>query len=1090
MSSSKQRSLFDSDGSSEVVAAEVSSKSPRLFLKGDQQRLVIRASAGTGKTFQLANRYLTLLRSSTADKILASTFTRKAAGEITDRILLRLAKAALDEKEFESLGSLTGTPQLTQDECLALTKEFTSQLHRIRISTLDGFFARLAGSFALELRLPPGWRLMDEIEASHLQDQAIDQVLREGDLQELKTLMHQLDKGSVRRSVHQLISEHISSFHEIFLHTEKSAWSPFGTIQMPTNEQLQFAVDDLAALQIENSRMLKARNDDLERLQNEEWESLYSKGLLPKVLGDGKYYKKEIPGEVQQQYRRLEKLIRAKFLAPWAHQTAATYQLLEQYDAIFEQLKHETSGLRFDDVTRRLAQSLTNRTTSELSHRLDGSIDHVLLDEFQDTSVTQWNVIRPFAEDTTTDNKKSFFCVGDGKQAIYSWRGGEASIFDTISKQLQGVREEPLNKSFRSSQVVIDVVNKIFKGMVAHDGFDDDFAAVQSWSQDFPLHETARTEFSGYFRLCTSPIPHGMEIGSRDQRWLIEESNRFVANMIQQQSKAHPRGTIGVLTRSNQRISEIIFELNRLGIDASEEGGNPLTDSAGVLLLLALFQLADHPGDTIARFHIAQSPLAPLVQFPDKDDDLAIHLFALSLRKQLLRHGYGEVVNGLLKKLAPHCSKRELRRLTQLAGLADDFDSISQTLRTTEFIEFVEKQRVLEPTDSRVRVMTIHQSKGLQFDTVIYAECDGALTHTPSFLSFTQSPGEAPDAVALYRSKDFRELFPRKLQQALDQTNEKQITEALCLLYVALTRAVHSLIVIALPRTAKGAEKKLPKTSAGIIRAALAPTVELESNTTLYEEGNPKWYEDGPAQETSAVAKGAPEPLQLSIRFKESIKSRRLPRVAPSQKEQSHSVRLESLLETGDSTAMTRGTLFHAWMEQVTWLEDGMPLEETLRAIGVHHGIKRDQINHWLTDFEKMSQRPSVKNALSRASYKAAGSFGFSPELTDKLKSGNVQLKVFNERRFAVNIDGRIVSGSLDRLVTISQNGELLAADIIDHKTDSLPNDIMARDERVELYRGQLKSYRTAAAIFLGIPEKHISARLLFLSSGQIVNVK
>ncbi len=1090
MNSPKQRSLFPDESSSpreNEPVTKIDGVDSKLYLSDEQQRLVIRASAGTGKTFQLANRYLSLLRSSSPDKILASTFTRKAAGEITDRILLRLAKAALKEDEFESLRLFTGVPRLTQLECLHLIKEFTSNLHRTRISTLDGFFARLAGSFALELHLPPGWRLMDEIEASHLQDQAIDQVLREGDLHEMKTLMHQLDKGSVRRSVHQLISEHISGFHEIFLRTSSQAWSPFGKIKLPTDEQLQIAIDELASLTIENSRMAKARNDDLERLANEEWDSLYSKGLLPKVLGDGKYYKKDIPDVIQDQYRNLEKLLRAKFLAPWAQQTTATYQLLEQYDAVYEKLKRETSGLRFDDVTRRLAQSLTNRSTSELAHRLDGSIDHVLLDEFQDTSVPQWNVIRPFAEDTTTDAAKSFFCVGDGKQAIYSWRGGEASIFDTITTQLKDIAEEPLNKSFRSSQVVIDVVNEIFKGMVAHDGFEDDFAAVQSWSQNFPLHETARTELPGYFRLCTSPIPHDMEPGSRDQRWLVEEANRFIAKMIEEQLKHHPEGTIGVLTRSNQRISELIFELNRLGVDASEEGGNPLTDSAGVLLLLALFQLADHPGDTIARFHISKSPLAELLQFPKQDDDNAVHLFALDFRKELLRHGYGKVVNKLAKSLVNHCSRRELKRLTQFAALADEFDMISQSLRTTEFIEFVEKQRVLEPTDSRVRVMTIHQSKGLQFDTVFYAECDGALTHTPQYLSLTPTPGEPPEVVALYRSKEFRDLFPPKLRQALEQTNEKQITEALCLLYVALTRAVNSLYVITLPRTAKSPEKKLPKTSAGIIRAALAPAATLESNVTLYEAGDSEWYKQLKPS-THSVSTKTPEPQQIEIKLRESTFKRRLTRVAPSSKKQTQ-VRLESLLPSGNSAAFLRGNVFHAWMEQINWLDEELPTDEKLRSIGVQHGAQPMQITQWLKDFADIIDRPGINSILKKKYYLESSTLGFAPDVQTKLASGPFEIQVHNERPFAVRDKGRLISGSIDRLVTISRDKKILAADVIDFKTDALPNDLLAINDRVEVYRTQMETYRTAVSIFYELSQEQISTRLLLLSLGKVVDV-
>lgn len=132
--------------------------------------VVILASAGTGKTFQLTNRYLTLLRSGSPERILASTFTRKAAGEILDRILVRLASAITDAKELSRLQQFVGHPEITRDECLQLLQQLTRQLHRVQISTLDALFSKLASSHTFELGFPPGWRLIEEVESARLID--------------------------------------------------------------------------------------------------------------------------------------------------------------------------------------------------------------------------------------------------------------------------------------------------------------------------------------------------------------------------------------------------------------------------------------------------------------------------------------------------------------------------------------------------------------------------------------------------------------------------------------------------------------------------------------------------------------------------------------------------------------------------------------------------------------------------------------------------------------------------------------------------------------------------------------------------------
>lgn len=1086
----KQNSLFDQHDTElqSISMHDQSILSPTpMHLPGDQQRLVIRASAGTGKTFQLSNRYLTLLRSATPDRILASTFTRKAAGEIIDRILLRLAKASINDKEFASLEPFAGEPSLTQKECMNLLKMFSQNLHRIRISTLDGFFARLAGSFSLELKLPPSWRLMDELEAAYLQDQAIDHVLREGDVQELKTLMHQLDKGSVRRSVYQLISEHISSFHNIYLQTSEQAWKPFGKLKMPSDQELETSVIRLEQVVVDISQMEKARNTDLEKIANEDWEGLYKNGLLPKVLGDGKYNRKEIPEDLKEAYLELEKVVRQRFLFPWAQQTEATFQLLQAFDNVYERLKRETSGLRFDDVTRRLSQALASRTTSDLSHRLDGSIDHVLLDEFQDTSVPQWNVIHPFAIDTTTSPEKSFFCVGDGKQAIYSWRGGEASIFDTISSQLSNLREEPLNKSFRSSQVIIDAVNQIFRGFGNHDGFGEEISVIRKWSEQFPVHETARTDLPGYFELCTSPMPEGMQLGDRNTQLVTDNLNRFVAHKVQRLLEAHPAGNIGILTRSNARIGEIIFELNQLGIEASEEGGNPITDSAAVRLVLSLLQFADHPGDSVARFHLVNSPLAETIGLTDFDDETLAERVSLEFRRRVLNFGFGRVVSDLIPALVPHCSARELRRLMQLSSLADDFDAIPHSLRSTEFVEFVELQRVQEPIDAAVRVMTIHQSKGLQFDTVIYAECDNQITKTPDFLSWTSTPGAPPDVVALYRSKDFRHLFPPKVLRAFEQTTEKQITEALCLLYVALTRAVHALHVIVAPRTAKSEEKSLPKSAAGLIRAAVAPSIPLEPEVTLAFDGDPRWYESLPAASKKAAGGSVVRTVSVpELQLRKTSSGRRLGKATPSQKESSHQVRLESFLPLGDSRAVDRGSVFHAWMEQIQWGNEPLPPRDQLQQIGLRLGGTPELLGQWLNGFEETISRPGIQRVLSREYYLEPNQNDFPSEIMQQLAGGPCDLKVFNERPFAVRRENDLIRGTIDRLVTISRNGKLIAADIVDYKTDQLPNDLVAIHDRVEFYRGQLEAYVWAAEKFLGLPGSLISARLVLLSLGKI----
>ena len=126
------------------------------------ENIVIRASAGTGKTFQLSNRYLNLLVSGVdCQEILATTFTKKGAGEILDRIIQRLSRAALSTEHASRLQSELGVP-LDQDRAAQVLQKLLRNLHRLEIGTLDSFFNRVARVFSLELGLPPAWDIVDE----------------------------------------------------------------------------------------------------------------------------------------------------------------------------------------------------------------------------------------------------------------------------------------------------------------------------------------------------------------------------------------------------------------------------------------------------------------------------------------------------------------------------------------------------------------------------------------------------------------------------------------------------------------------------------------------------------------------------------------------------------------------------------------------------------------------------------------------------------------------------------------------------------------------------------------------------------------
>src|SRR5439155_4599844 len=165
----------------------------------------------------------------------------------------------------------------------------------------------------------------------------------------------------------------------------------------------------------------------------------------------------------------------------------------------------------------------------------------------------------------------------------------------------------------------------------------------------------------------------------------------------------------------------------------------------------------------------------------------------------------------------------------------------SATLRPRDFVEHVRSIKVTDPSGDLIRVMTIHQAKGLQFDIVVLPELDTDLLGLePAIVAGNSDPTEPPDAVCLYRHVNIQHLLPPHLQRLFEQDVERRTHEALCVLYVALTRAIHSLHMLIAPTDSAPA-----KTFSGLLRASLADNAPAAPDTILYEIADPHWMSHG-----------------------------------------------------------------------------------------------------------------------------------------------------------------------------------------------------------------------------------------------------
>ncbi len=1054
----------------------------------DYPNLLIRASAGSGKTYRLSNRYLGLLRHDVQpDQVLATTFTRKAAGEILDRVMVRLAEAALNKQDRDRLATAIGDSTLSKADCLEALRRLIRHLHRLRVCTLDAFFAQLASSFSLELGLPPGWRIIEPVRDGNLRREAIAMTLQDGSRSEVDRLLHLMAKGEARRSISTLIQSTVDDLYGLYLETEPSAWQRIPKPKMLRDKEIDAAIAAIQEAPLpDDSRAAAAREKDVAAAEQGDWTGFIGKGFGAKVLdGATTYQRKTIPAELIAAYQTLLEHARAALLHQVANQTEATYELLNKFHNAYEQLKHNARAVRFDDITRTLARNAAIGDIRQQQFRLDTAIHHLLLDEFQDTSLAQWHVLRPFARDITERNRAdappasspdaSFFCVGDVKQAIYGWRGGLSEIFDALEGELTGLTEESMDVSYRSSQPVIDAVNQIFQQATRHPNLERYEAGVTHWCDSFQEHSTARKNLRGYVELVVAPAP-GDDENKKDVK------TQYAARRIAEMVKQAPESSIGVLVRSNDAVAHMIYELRHQQIPASEEGGNPLTDSPAVQLILSLLKLADHPGDTIAAFHVASSPLGAALGFTDHTQATRSLGLATKVRSSLLHEGYGPTILSWARMLQPHCDRRDGNRLRQFVELAYDYQSIA-TLRTAEFLAHVEAQRVADPTTAEVRVMTIHQAKGLQFDIVVLPDLDNNLAGQASSCVVGQpSPTEPVDRVCLYRGSAIQKLLPVELQELFDTEVRRNVNEAMCVLYVAVTRAIHALHMIVLPSSAS--EKKLPKKPSGLLRAALTDGQPLEPETIAFSRGEPRWYEHTqPPISSESVA--IVQPAKLKVKLASMPHDSRLEHTSPSQLEGGARVPASRVLDLKSSVATSRGTMIHALFEQITWLDDGVPEPRRLQDVAEQMNSAGLDVAKQLDAFARMVAMPNIAEVLCRSFYEAAEEASLLSAFGPKYAGKTLRAEVHNERRFVVRDDKQILAGVIDRLVLLYDQDQLVAADILDYKTDSVRESAPdALDQLVTHYQPQVDAYRRAVATMFRLPPQRIAARLAFVSVG------
>ncbi len=1089
-----------------------------------ERNLLIEASAGSGKTHHLVGRFLRLLLAyRKPDQIIALTFTRKAAGEFFDRILGALAEAAASEAGAGKAARDFQVTGLDRQAARELLRMATDSLHRLSLGTLDSFYSRVLRSFPAEFGISGDFEILDEAAEAAARQSVLDTILADvGDADAFLTAFRQATFGAEEKQLLPNLEKFVSSYHRLLIACpDRDRWTKAGAI-WPKAPWWLVAKFDVSAI-------AKALDDATASIapQHKSAAGGFAKlaeelpfftggatgrnigGVLEKALDqfegfhDGsvtelQYYKLlQLDRETTRALADAAGFVLQQEVVSKLQQTAGIHDIVRRYESLYHRDVRRAGRLSFDDILILLAGAAPDEATrdesvSELSmldevpdaatrklridYRLDGLFHHWLIDEFQDTSRRQWQVLRNLIEEVIEDDsgERTFYYVGDEKQAIYGWRGGDSRLFQEIRNRYnrpprpedRWIAEDHLDVSWRSGPVLLDAVNAAFgnwQNLASLLGEDHAPVIVDRWKNtNAGAHAPSRltADRPGYFRYLTieESESEDAELSGQNAVWQV---------VLETLRSIDPVGnslSVAVLMRRGKQAALLADYVRQDGqIPVMVEGKMPVgTDHPIATSFRALLKFAAHPGDTAAWEHLAMTPALRSLDYE------ALGKARYDLPRQTLEtlqdRGFGAVfvhwVEQLEIGLGDPLDAFSRRRIEQLSEACRRFD-LKGSRSIDEFLHYLENYTAADtPSAGVVQIMTIHKAKGLTFDAVIVADLKpDAITSLHEM-----------DAVKGYdaaRQLEWVMTAPRKelakavepLRSAYLEAEMDTALEELCAMYVALTRARYANHVI-LPKL----PSKQDSTASAVLLArqfeavGFAAVDEFIGDVPVkirFEAGNPHWVAEVLAgrDETPQDPEPAPPrpPVTGTRRF--PLRRRRVPSNAADHRGWGGVAKL-FVPESASATGL--GTAVHALFESIEWLGDNPTTDwdRILRPFPEHAEEARKQT-------EASLENPEIRSRFLANTYR-------SP-------------LVWREKRFEmITPEGEWISGVFDRVVLERDtSGAFLAGHIIDFKTNRLDSETNIA-EAIAHYTSQMTVYRAALSRLTGLPEAMIGAELIF----------
>lgn len=762
--------------------------------------MALKASAGSGKTFALSVRFLALLfKGANPSEILTLTFTKKATAEMKERILdyLKiLQKENLESgkeksqnilKELEEKYHLD--PSLVRNSAQKIYQRFLNA--EIRISTIDAFFQSILRKFCWFVGLSANFEVNEDTEAHQRQlNESFLSALNSEQLEELSVFIVQC------LSYESYTSDSILKRLR-FLKNKLYLFDP--NKKEPAFDEKGF-LEKLRSLNNQIQSIETASNEAKKAIKCDSFRGFLNSSLTWLEKKSEYLYFKKLKSEIPTLERECEE-IENDLKRYYEAKETAIFKKFPKFIQLYDNATSKIQALDFDaikDKVHVLLNGYEEMPAEFFYFRLDSKIAHILIDEFQDTSLNDYKILAPFIDEIKAGIgqakwHRSVFFVGDVKQSIYAFRGSFSSLFESVSKDFY---HDNLEFNHRSAPLIINYVNTIFKKAYQN-------SPTAYLEQKYPKASNNKHATDGYVKVSLVADERELLLNQ-----VLQEAQNLLDHHIDSKD-------ITILCATNKDALEIKNYLQeRLSAI------RPSTESSARLSQLVESKIIKNA----LEYALAEEPYKPfykhsVLKLAGYLHDDAIALPGFNPKKESVAGFVWKIMEQFKLYGEPAQSCLELA-----IGCED----------ANEFLEKLEAKEIASFNPKGAQIMTIHKSKGMQFPYVIVCERLGKPNSSHANQLLEEYNG-AELARLYYRMKN-REVVDKDYARALDKEEAAKDHEEINVYYVAFTRAELGLIVVAKDKKESKKESKNKKMHE---KLDLAPLEEGEITPVISPQKEP-----------------------------------------------------------------------------------------------------------------------------------------------------------------------------------------------------------------------------------------------------------